>query len=125
MSAPVHAFIYVSSPVKAIRAYAEFGSPIVDAPKRLGRLAEQEGAGTIEGIMSYFAGLEQGYALPLRTIREIEPMPLERLRAAYRFSPPQSYCHLSAYPELGRALFERLSRTEAGANHSSEAKGGS
>ncbi|TYP79849.1 hypothetical protein [Paenibacillus methanolicus] len=121
MKAPVRAFIYVSSPVKAIRAYVEFDAPIVDAPERLGRLAEQEGTGTIESIVTYFAGLEQGYALPVRTIREIEPMPLEELRDAYRFTAPQSYCRLSAYPGLGHALFKRLHETDKALERPTEA----
>lgn len=111
-ASPVRAFIYVSSPVKAIRAYAEFGKPIVDTPERLGRLAEREGEGTIDGIVNYLAGLEVGYALPLRTIREIEPLSLEELRADYRFAPPQSYSHLSAYPALSSVLFERLRKAQ-------------
>ncbi|MFB9325629.1 hypothetical protein ACFFSY_06795 [Paenibacillus aurantiacus] len=113
MDEPVQAFIYVSSPVKAIRAYAEFGIPIADTPERLGHIAEQEGTGTAGGIADYLDGLEHGYALPVRLIREIEPISLDELRTAFQFTPPQSYCRISAYPGLSDTLFERLRRAQS------------
>lgn len=105
---PVNAFIYVSSPVKAIQGYIEFGEPIVDEVERLGLIAEEEGSGTVSGISSYMKGLKKGFAIPIRSIREIEPLPLEELKQKYLFAAPQLYITADSKPELKKELLRRL-----------------
>ncbi|MEC0368607.1 hypothetical protein [Paenibacillus chibensis] len=104
----VNAFIYVSSPVKAIKAYIEFDAPIVDEVDPIGRIAEQEGSGTLSGITAYMKGLKTGYAIPIRSFREIEPLTLEELTNTYHFTAPQSYIFADSRPELKEELLRRL-----------------
>ncbi|MGN7382037.1 MULTISPECIES: hypothetical protein [unclassified Paenibacillus] len=108
LSTSVNAFIYVSSPIKEITAYIEFGKPIIDKVENIGRIAELEGSGSMEGISRYMNGLETGFAIPIISIREIEPLTLEELRKTYRFTAPQSYIHLESNPKLKATLIQRL-----------------
>ena len=106
---PVNAFIYVSLPVQKIQAYIEFGEPIFDRVQKIGEIAEKEGTSTISSIYSYMEGLEKGFAVPILSIREIEPLSLEELRSTYKFTAPQSYMNIETNPLLKEDLMNRLS----------------
>lgn len=97
---PSRAFIYVTSPVKAISGLIEIGAPIIDTPKRIAEIAEKEKCGSGHGTKEYLNGLEKGYAIPILSFWEIKPVGLEELREKFQFSAPQSYMYLSHKPHL-------------------------
>lgn len=105
---PVSAFIYVSSPIKEIRGYIEFGQPIFDRVEEIGMIAEQEGLGGAEEINKYMYGLEKGFAIPILSIQEIKPLTLEELKIEYNFTAPQSYINIDTIPKLKKVLLQRL-----------------
>lgn len=104
----VLAFIYVSSPTKEIRGYIEFGKPIVDSIDRIADIAEQEKLGSREGTLKYMNGLEIGFAIPILSIREIQPISLKELRYKYNFTAPQSYINIQSNLSLKEDLLKRL-----------------
>lgn len=104
----VNAFIYVSSPIKEIRGYLDFGQPIIDKVERIGEIAEQEKIGGANGIKRYMDGLETGFAIPILSIREIKPLSLEELRDKFDFTAPQSYINIDSIPKLKEVLVQRL-----------------
>lgn len=108
----VTAFIYVSSPVKEIRGVIQFGKPIIDSVEKIAMIAEQEQSGWGEGIISYMSGLETGYAVPILSLQEIPPIPLQQLRSTYQFTAPQSYIYLETNKKLKEALLVRLNSIE-------------
>lgn len=108
LSKPVYAFIYVSSPIKAIKGFIEFGQPIWDEVEKIGEIAEMDGSGTKDGIKEYMNGLEQGCAIPIISVRQIEGMPLSDLRTRYKFTAPQSYINIESNPLLAKELFKRI-----------------
>ncbi|GAA4859233.1 ASCH domain-containing protein [Paenibacillus vulneris] len=103
----VTAFIYVSSPVKELRGIIEFGTPIIDSAARIAAIAEREHPGWGQGITSYLKGLDKGYAIPIRSICEFQPIALQELRDKYGFTPPQSYMYLESNKKLADDLLNR------------------
>ena len=101
-------FLYLSAPISAVAAYAEFGRPIVGTPEELAAIAEKDEAGSYADTLDYFKGLSKGYALPLLSLREIEPMPLTELRDTFGFRPPLSYRRVEAGSLLERELKKKL-----------------
>lgn len=107
---PVGAFIYVSSPIKQIKAYIEFGKPAHEEISTLVSLSEKMYPGTGESLKEYFKGLNSGYAIPILSFTEFSPLSLELLKGGYDFKPPQSYMNLSANPLLEKALFQKIKK---------------
>ncbi|MEF3352596.1 hypothetical protein PV403_05355 [Paenibacillus sp. GYB006] len=105
---PVGAFIYVSSPIKQIKAYIEFGKPEHEEISTLVSISEKMNPGTGESLQEYFKGLNSGYAIPILSFTEFAPLSLELLKGGYQFTPPQSYMNLSANPLLEKALFQKI-----------------
>ncbi|HEU5140066.1 MAG TPA: hypothetical protein VFT51_08835 [Bacillales bacterium] len=97
---PSLAFVYVSSPIKAVSALVEFGRPVIDSPEYIAEIAEKEKTGSFEGTMRYLEGLEKGYAIPILSFKEIQPVSLDDLRDKFQFTAPQSYFYLYRKPEL-------------------------
>jgi len=106
---PVSAFIYVSSPIKEIRGYIEFGQLIFDRVERIGMIAENESLGGAEEINKYMYGLEKGFAVPIISIQEIKPLSFEELKSEYNFTAPQSYINIDTISKLKTVLLQRLS----------------
>ncbi|WP_091741199.1 hypothetical protein [Marininema mesophilum] len=106
---PVNAFLYVSSPIKSLCGYVEFGQPIVGSVEKISRIAENEVPGWGEGVVSYLAGLDQGVAVPINFFKEIEPISLEELRRGYSwFTAPQLYLRLKNKPDFLTFLLNKL-----------------
>ncbi|MDO3410480.1 hypothetical protein QWJ34_11980 [Saccharibacillus sp. CPCC 101409] len=105
---PVRAFLYLGAPVGAIAAYAEFGEPIAGTPEELAALAEDDEPGSFADTLAYFAGTDRGFAIPVRSVRAIDPLPLAELRGRFGFAAPRSYRRLDAESALGEALLRRL-----------------
>lgn len=114
MKEPVGAFIYVSSPVKQIKAFIEFGMPEYEDITKLASISEQLYPGSGESLKTYFSGLQSGYAIPILSFTEFSPLSLEVLKGGYHFSPPQSYMNLSSNPQLEKALLQKLKQLKKG-----------
>ncbi|MDB4897787.1 MAG: family N-acetyltransferase [Firmicutes bacterium] len=98
---PTAAFLYVSSPVKAVCGFVEFGQPIVGSPRAIGEVAEGERPGSGAMIEQFMAGVRQGYAIPVLSFRETPAVSLDALRHAFApFAAPQSYIILDKQPDL-------------------------
>lgn len=104
----VNAFIYVSSPVKEIRGYIEFGQPIIDRIDKIADIAEYEKSGSKAGTLKYFEGLEIGFAIPILSYQRLQPLSLDELRNKFSFTAPQSYINIESNPRLGGELFNLL-----------------
>jgi hypothetical protein len=58
------------------------------------------------------AGLDRGYAIPIISVTDIEPVSLDELRHHHStFTPPQSYIVLNNFRELLRVLLEQSHAT--------------
>lgn len=111
---PSVAYLYVSTPVGAIAACAEFGRPIAGTPEQLAALAERDEPGSYAQTLAYFDGTPRGFAVPILAVRPIAPLPLAELRGTFGFPPPRSYRRLDAASALGRELAERLAAAGEG-----------
>jgi predicted transcriptional regulator len=108
VDAPTTTFLYVGDTAKAIWGRAEFDRPIIDTVESISELAEHQKLGSKAGMHEYLAGLEKGYAIPILSLQEIEPVPLGELREKFPwFTVPQSYILLEKEPELLSFLWAR------------------
>ena len=87
---------YLSSPVKAICGYGLFGKVIKDRIPRMVEIVSTHAYSSPERIINYFQNLEQGYALPVKSIRKIDsPISLAQLTSLIPgFKAPQSFLSL-------------------------------
>ena len=107
LDGPFQVVFYVSSPVKAICGVGIFESPVRDSIKNLARLIKTHSFSSPESLRSYFEGLEQGYALPVRKIKKIDLISLSEIRDQIPgFRPPQSYCYFNF--DIFRQFLKRL-----------------
>ena len=103
---PCTTFLYLGTTPRdplsgTVPARVEFGKPIIDHPDRIGQLAETQTPGSGASILAYMAGLDRGYAIPIRELTDIAPVRLAELqRCSPGFRPPQSYLVLNHFPEL-------------------------
>lgn len=101
---PSVAYIYCSSPTKAIKGIIKFDTPIIGTPEEISDISERE---TGEGALTaeYLKGKEKGYAIPVISWEEIEPVTLSTLKHDIpNFIPPQSYYRLDNKPKLHQYL---------------------
>ncbi|MBA4493673.1 hypothetical protein ACFO25_04680 [Paenactinomyces guangxiensis] len=102
---PSIAFIYVPTPVQAIRSVIQFGQPIVDSVKGIADIAEASQKGAGEQVEKYFAGLDRGYAIPVMHVKELKPITIYEIKRRFPvFTPPQSYLKLENKPDILRYL---------------------
>ncbi|MCS5422822.1 MULTISPECIES: hypothetical protein [Psychrilyobacter] len=62
------AFIYVTSPVKQLKAAILFDKPIIDTPEEIAKIAESEHLHWKEGALEYLEGCKKGYAIPAKKV---------------------------------------------------------
>lgn len=83
------AYIYLSSPVKAVTAVVRLGRRLLleDLKRRYGEYPE-----TLARIEEYQTIYRKKYAIPILSVEPIEPIRLETIRKSIPgFMPPQSY----------------------------------
>ena len=101
------AYIYISKTKKSIVAKIRFGKPIIADANTIAMIAEQEEAGSYQGMMEYLYN-NIGYAIPVEKIIPIEEVPLSLLQQQFpNFVVPQSYYILDKKPELLSFLTSR------------------
>lgn len=104
---PCKAFIYVNSPVMAISGLVHLEKPIYDTVDGICRIAENQKAGSTEGMLTYLNGLERAYAIPIQSLIRFKPLRLAEIRESFpNFSPPQFYISANKKPELLRFLLD-------------------
>jgi len=90
---PCQSVFYVSSPVKAICGVGIFDKPIYDTIDNLVKIIKSHSFSSPESLKSYFKDVDYGYALPIKKIKNINPISLAEIREEIpNFRPPQSYC---------------------------------
>jgi len=109
----MRAYIYLSTPRKAICGFVDFGTPIIGTPAQIAELAERQCAGSRPGMLDYLQGKVQGYAIPILACHDIAPIPLEVLVEEFGFTAPQNYLMLEHHPHLR----DFLARHDSGGNH--------
>lgn len=97
------AYIYATSPVKAMVGVAEI-SDILKLPiEQIWREFEASASIERDKFDKYFEGLSEGYALVFDDVKSFSrPLPLSELREKFGFEPPQSF--LYAKRDLRKAL---------------------
>ncbi len=106
----VGAYIYLSSPRQCIAGFIDFGEPIIDTPQRIVELAESQSPGSRDGMADYLAGSKQGFAVPILSHQQFQPIGLQELREKFGFTPPQGYLVLDNHRELRKFIEARHSR---------------
>ncbi|WP_127088542.1 helix-turn-helix domain-containing protein [Aquabacter cavernae] len=104
-TAPVGAtaFIYATSPTRALLGLAEIGEVHCRAPRDIWDSFSDRACIAREDFDRYFDGVDSGVAIELKHARRLRrPLDLSELRERFSFEPPQSY--LYATPKMREAL---------------------
>lgn len=105
VTAPVGAtaFIYATSPTRALLGLAEIGEVHCRTPRDIWDRFSDRACITRENFDRYFEGVDSGVAIELKHARRLRrPLDLSELRERFSFEPPQSY--LYATPKMREAL---------------------
>lgn len=105
MTAPVGAtaFIYATSPTRALLGLAEIGEVHCRTPRDIWERFSDRACIGREKFDRYFEGVDSGVAIELKHARRLRrPLDLSELRERFSFEPPQSY--LYATPKMREAL---------------------
>jgi predicted transcriptional regulator len=95
-------YVYLTAPVSRLAAVIDLGEAIVDTPRRIADIAERARVGNGASVYEYLAGLQQGFALPIRRVREYEGFTASELGDMLgSFHPPQGYTLLARHPQWG------------------------
>lgn len=101
------AYIYISKSIKRIVAIIEFGIPIYGSDEEIATIAETEKEGNYKIFLEWLNG-RKCYAIPIESIRVIEPVSLDELKQKFPdFVVPQSYYNLNKKRELLQFLQSR------------------
>ncbi|WP_375459213.1 helix-turn-helix domain-containing protein [uncultured Enterovirga sp.] len=88
------AFIYTSSPTRALTGVAEIESVTKQSPDAIWRAFAPDACINRNDFDAYFAGLDHGYAIRLARARALRrPVELAELRDRFSFEPPQSFLY--------------------------------
>ncbi|MCB0310230.1 MAG: helix-turn-helix domain-containing protein [Bdellovibrionales bacterium] len=97
------AYIYSTSPVRAMVGMAQIGDILKLPVAEIWRRFSGEASISKEDFDKYFEGADHGFALVFEQVRPFsEPLPLDLLRERFGFEPPQSF--LYAKHDLRKAL---------------------
>lgn len=89
---PTTWYVYLTVPVSKLAAVIELGEAVVDTPRAIAAIAERANPGNGESVYAYLQDVEQGYALPIRTVREYPGFTADELATMLDgFQPPQGY----------------------------------
>lgn len=101
------AFIYSTTPEKALIGYAEIVSVTKESVSNMWRAHKVEACISKRDFESYFRGQDFGFALRFRSAKPFkQAIDLTELRERFGFEPPQSF--LYAKPALREALRHEL-----------------
>lgn len=89
-------YVYVASPVKALRGTFRVNKVIEDLPHKLWRKVKHMAGVTRKQFDEYYAGAEKAYAILLESVRDFaKAIQLKCLRQKWPgFRPPQCYIYI-------------------------------
>lgn len=97
------AFIYTTTPIRALTGLAEIEDVIERSPNQIWKEFSGQACISRTQFRSYFSGVPSAFAIKLRDARRLRrPIELAELRERFSFEPPQSF--LYAQPRLREAL---------------------
>lgn len=95
--AGTRAFIYETSPTRAIAGVAAIGAVHKATPNDIWNSFSNQACIAKVDFDDYFAGTENAFAIELRNARPLRrPIELSELRDRFSFEPPQSFLYVSA-----------------------------
>lgn len=99
---PTIAIVYISRTLKSIAGVIEFGTPIIDNPDAISKLAVSHNEATYTEMMAYFGERKAVYAIPIKRIYTYAtPISVEDLKTqGIAFRAPQSYKALDEMSDL-------------------------
>ncbi|HMW19841.1 MAG TPA: helix-turn-helix domain-containing protein [Nitrosomonas sp.] len=101
------AFIYSTTPEKALIGYTEIVSVTKESVSNIWRSHKIEACISKRDFESYFSGQDFGFALRFRSAKPFkQAIDLTELRERFGFEPPQSFLYVK--PELREALRHEL-----------------
>ncbi|NNJ62125.1 MAG: hypothetical protein HKP61_14520 [Dactylosporangium sp.] len=101
LTGPATWYVYLTAPESRLAGVIDLDPPIIDTPQRIAAIAEAVRAGNGTSVYTYLADLSQGYAMPIRQIREYPAIGINDLRRTLgTFHPPQGYTLLGRHPDL-------------------------
>ncbi|MDX7997789.1 hypothetical protein FE394_00890 [Xenorhabdus sp. Reich] len=98
------AFVYVTTPVKAIKGAMLLGEPIPGTARYIADIAEKAIPGNGQSVFDYFEEKDFGLAIPIIKVIETPKISLDYLREKYNFVAPQFYLKLDG----NKPLYENL-----------------
>lgn len=90
----------------------ELATPIQGSAQQISEIAEQHRPGNGPTVYDYLQRSGKGYAIPILSTKEIEPISLDVLRSQFDFRAPQSYQSLAKHPTLLQFLLEKAGVVE-------------
>jgi predicted transcriptional regulator len=98
---PTTWFVYLTAPVSTLAAVIDLDEAVVASPTRIAEIAEQARVGNGESVFEYLKDLENGFALPIKKVREFPGFTAEELTGMLgTFHPPQGYTLVDKNPTL-------------------------
>ncbi|PHM74303.1 hypothetical protein [Xenorhabdus kozodoii] len=79
------AFVYVTTPVKAIKGAMLLGEPISGTARQIADIAEKAMTGNGKSVFDYFAENDFGLAIPIIKVIETPEISLDYLRKEHHF----------------------------------------
>ena len=103
-------FVYLTAPVSTLSAVIDLDEAVVASPTRIAEIAEQARVGNGESVFEYLKDLENGFALPIKKVREFPGFTAEELTGMLgKFHPPQGYTLVDKNPALARVCDKLMS----------------
>ncbi|AOS66062.1 hypothetical protein [Actinoalloteichus hymeniacidonis] len=100
---PTTWFVYLTAPVSKLAAVINLDEAVVASPTRIAEIADQARVGNGASVFEYLKDLENGFALPIRKVREFPGFTDEELTGMLgKFHPPQGYTLVDKNPTLAR-----------------------
>ena len=98
---PTTWFVYLTAPVSTLAAVIDLDKAVVARPARIAEIAEQARVGNGASVFEYLKDLENGFALPIKKVREFPGFTAEELTGMLgKFHPPQGYTLVDKNPAL-------------------------
>lgn len=98
---PTTWFVYLTAPVSTLTAVIDLDDAVVASPTRIAAIAEQARVGNGTSVLAYLEDLGNGFALPIRKVREYPGFTAEELTGMLGgFHPPQGYTLVDRNPAL-------------------------
>lgn len=104
-------YVYLTAPVSRLCAVIDLDAAVVDSPKAIAAIAEAVRPGNGASVFEYLADKEQGFAIPIRSVREFPGFTGAELEGMLgSFHPPQGYIRIADRPEWAAVCDKLISQ---------------